>query len=207
MRAGSCWRNCILAAAVVGLLALAACGDSSSSSSTTVKKVVVVPSVVSLRINSGQKFTATALDADGQAVTSATFTWSSSDTDLVVIDNDTAIATAKSAGTAKIYAKDKTYGVTSEAAAVTVTPQIASITLSPVNASIKVGETQQFLATATDVNGKVLNGAVFQWNISYSGVATIDKNGIASGISAGTALVTASSEGVTSPVSTLYVTN
>jgi uncharacterized protein YjdB len=63
------------------------------------------------------------------------------------------------------------------------------------------------MATAKDVKGNTVDGAVFDWGLSFSGVATIDKNGVVTGVSAGTVLVTASTGDVTSPVATVNVTN
>ena len=79
-------------------------------------------------------------------------------------------------------------------------------TVPPINATIKVGQQQHFVATATDVKGNNIASAVLNWSISFSGVATIDSNGTATGVSVGTVLVTANVGGVTSPIATLNVT-
>jgi trimeric autotransporter adhesin len=190
----------------LGALALTSCGGSSSTSTTAVAKIIVQPSVVSIHVGSTQKFTATALNADGNAV-SGTVTWSSSATDVATVDESTGIATAKAGGTAKITATVTGGSVASDPATLTVMPQIASVSLSPINSTIKVGEQQQFVATAKDASGNDVTSAVFQWNISYSGIATIGTNGLATGVSPGTVFVTASTDGVSSPVATLNVTN
>jgi trimeric autotransporter adhesin len=191
---------------VIGALALTSCGSSSSTTSTTVAKVVVQPTVVSVHVNGSQKFTATALNSEGNSV-GATITWASSATDVATVDSTTGIAIAKSGGTTKITATATASNVTSDPASLTVMPQIASVSIAPISFTIKVGETKQFVATATDASGHNVPSAVFQWNISYSGIASIDTNGLATGVSPGTVSITASTDGVSSPVATLYVTN
>jgi uncharacterized protein YjdB len=191
---------------VLGLLALlVSCGGSSSSSST-VAKVVLVPTISSITINGQQAFTANALDASGNTVTGVTFTWASSAADVATVDTS-GVATGIKGGSTEITATSSTGSVTSSPATLTVLPNVASVTISPTSASIKVGGQQQFTATAKDAAGNTVSGAVINWAVSFSGVATIDQNGLATGVSTGTALVTATSGGVTSPVATLNVTN
>ena len=166
-------RVSILVYAALGLLLLMvpSCGGSSSSSASVVTSVTVIPTVSSIAVNDQQSFTANALNADGNQVSGVTFTWVSSDTNVATI-NISGVATAKSGGTAQITATAD--DVTSAPATLKVFPQIGSVTISPVNATIKVGETQQFVATAKDMNGNDVSGVVFNWSISYSGVASID---------------------------------
>src|SRR5579875_1340555 len=86
------------------------------------------------------------------------------------------------------------------------TPTVASIAISPASPSIAVGATQQFTATAKDSSGNTISGVTFAWSSSATGVATINSSGLATGVSAGTTQITASSGGVTSPADTLTVT-
>jgi uncharacterized protein YjdB len=180
---------------------LVACGGSSSTQA--VSKVLVIPSVSSVSINGKQTYTANAVDKDGNAV-SATFTWSSSAPAVATIDSN-GLAVGKSAGSTKITAT--TDNVTSAAVDLTVLPSVASVELSPLSATIRVGEKQQFTATAKDASGKTIEGAVIAWAVSSSVIATMDKNGQATGISAGTVQVTASTGGISSQIANLNITN
>lgn len=187
------------------LLVLFSCGGSGDSS-TKITSVSVVPTISSIKINGQQTFTANSIDKDGNSVTGVTYTWKSSATDVAIIDSN-GLATGKKSGTTQITATASSQDATSSPATLTVLPEIGSVTIAPINAVIKVGGQQQFVATAKDVSGNTVDGAVFGWSVSFSGVATIDPNGLATGVSAGTALVTASAGGVTSPIATLNVTN
>lgn len=91
--------------------------------------------------------------------------------------------------------------------AVTPPPVLVSIAISPTQATIEVGFTQQFTAigiysdeSTADITSEV------NWASSNALVATIDEAGLATGISAETAYITADSDGVTSNQAELTVT-
>src|ERR1041385_8648297 len=82
---------------------------------------------------------------------------------------------------------------------------VATVTMSPATASVLVGATQQFIATLRDANGTVLTGRTVTWTSSALTVATVSTGGLASALLAGTATITATSEGK-SGTATLTVT-
>jgi len=178
------------------------CGGGSSTTQT-VASVNVTPTTSSVSVNGDQQFTATALDSNGQTVSGQTFPWTSSNTSVATIST-AGIATGLTPGSTQITAL--TAGITSTAVTMTVNPSIASISISPTSATIKVGQTQQFTATAVDASGNTVSQAAFSWHNSFGGVASIDANGLATGLSPGTVMITASASGMTSPVATLTVT-
>ena len=69
---------------------------------------------------------------------------------------------------------------------------LESITLSPASASIMVGATQQFSATGhySDGSSAPLTSGLY-WSSSAAGVATVSASGLATGVSAGTATISA----------------
>ena len=70
--------------------------------------------------------------------------------------------------------------------------RINSITLSPASATIAVGQTEQFNGTATTNGGQVITGnSGATWASSNTAVATVDPNGLATGVSAGNTTITA----------------
>ncbi len=71
---------------------------------------------------------------------------------------------------------------------------VASVTLSQQSATIDVGTTLILTATAKDASGNVITGRTTTWTSSNSSVATVD-NGIVTGISVGTATITATIDG------------
>lgn len=70
--------------------------------------------------------------------------------------------------------------------------QVASITITPANSTIAVNGTQQYMATAKDSNGNTLSGVTYTWTSSSNSVATVNANGLATGVAAGTTMITAS---------------
>lgn len=67
---------------------------------------------------------------------------------------------------------------------------IATVTVTPATASITAGTTQQFSATARDANGNIVT-TTFTWSSSNSAAATVDANGLATGVAAGSAQIRA----------------
>lgn len=182
-------------------------GKSSSTTSGPAATINITPLKASISPNQQLGFSATAQDSKGNTVTAATFSWASSTPNVASIGSN-GIALGRSNGTTQITASapGATNGlVTSAPATLTVTQSIASITVSPSPATIAVGGTQQFMAAAFDANGNAIAGVVFAWACSSSVIATIDSNGLATGVAHGTAFINASASGVTSPMAALTV--
>jgi hypothetical protein len=74
----------------------------------------------------------------------------------------------------------------------TVNPIATSITITPTSAGISVGGTQQFMGVGKDASGNTVTGVTFTWHSSNSSVATVSTTGLATGVSAGSADITAS---------------
>lgn len=70
-------------------------------------------------------------------------------------------------------------------------PAIADIVVSPALAGIRVGQTQQFTATAKDASGNTLPGVIFTWSSKNTAVATVDRNGMTTAVGVGTADISA----------------
>src|SRR2546426_3914892 len=87
-------------------------------------------------------------------------------------------------------------GGLSDTTTVVVNPvPVASVSVSPVASGVTVGQTAQLSATTRDSAGNVLTGRTVTWASSNSGVATVSGTGLVMGVTAGTATITAISEG------------
>jgi uncharacterized protein YjdB len=87
-------------------------------------------------------------------------------------------------------------GLLADTAAVTVSiVPVASVTVSPATASLTVGQTAQLAATPRDASGTPLSGRAVTWATSNAAVATVNSNGLVTGATAGSANITATSEG------------
>ena len=123
----------------------------------------------------------------GRVMAEVTVSWSSGDT-LVVIVDSAGLLTAVGAGTTTVTAAA---GDVAGAVVVTVMQSAGSVVVSPSESTIGVGDTLRLVAEAFDENGNRVDGAVFSWLSSDSGVARVDDTGLAEGVAEGTARIRA----------------
>jgi DNA/RNA endonuclease G (NUC1) len=85
-----------------------------------------------------------------------------------------------------------TFGACNDDDSVPPTPEVASVTVAPASNNIFVGATVALTATGFDINGAPIPGATFTWSVDNASVASVSAAGVVTGVSAGTALITAS---------------
>src|SRR5262249_5767587 len=141
------------------------------------------------------KMDATALNAAGAVVATASFTWNSSDASIATVVGGT--VTGIKSGNATITAAS---GGASGSIAVTVRPvPVSSVTVAPDTSTLTVGQTRQLAAVTRDSSGAVLANRSVSWASSNTAVATVSATGpataLATAMTPGTAIITATSEG------------
>jgi hypothetical protein len=72
---------------------------------------------------------------------------------------------------------------------------VASVVVAPDTSTIAFGATTSLTATLADSRGNVLTGRAVTWSSSNANIATVDATGLVTGITAGTATITATAEG------------
>jgi hypothetical protein len=72
---------------------------------------------------------------------------------------------------------------------------VASVGVTPASASVTAGQIVQFTATARDASGNALSGRGMTWSSSSDAVARVNVSGLVVGEAAGSAMITATSEG------------
>ena len=149
---------------------------------------VSVSSLTLSTIGGSEAVSATARDAYGTIVSSATFTWSSDNTTIATVaaTGSNATITARAPGSTIIHARSGTF---SADVAVQVLG-VRAIQVSPTTAAIRTGDTQSFSATFDSDIG--ISKAV-TWTIDNPAVATVSSLGVVTGITPGTAVVRATS--------------
>ncbi len=156
--------------------------------------IAVTPTSASLTVGEAATFTATVRDAAGTAM-SVTVSWSSSDPTVVAVGSD-GTARAIAAGTGTVRA---TVGSLTVQASVVVQPKpaiVASVRISPATpAAITVGATTTLSAAPLDAAGNLVAGRAVTWASSDDRIATVSQAGVVAGVAAGTATISATSEG------------
>jgi hypothetical protein len=152
----------------------------------------VSPASANIAVGGTRQLSAVTKDSAGNTLTGRVVTWASS---------NAAVATVSAAGLVRgVTAGSVTITATSEGksgtAAITVlVVPVASVTVTPASASIAVGATKQLSAVPKDSAGNTLTGRVVTWASSNSAVATVNATGLVTGVTAGSATITATSEG------------
>ena len=72
---------------------------------------------------------------------------------------------------------------------------VAAVAITPGGGTLFVGRTLQLSAATTDAGGAALSGRAVAWTSSADSIARVDPNGVVTGVAAGTASITATSEG------------
>jgi hypothetical protein len=78
-----------------------------------------------------------------------------------------------------------------------VNPTLSSINVAPQSASLAIGKTLQFTATGVNNDGTNASLRNLTWTSSDITIATITTGGLAKGVAAGTATITATDGGIT----------
>ncbi len=170
------------------------------------------PAVVSVRIDaldgplivgSAASLSAQPLNRDGEVVTDAEVSWESSDVSVATVSPAGVIA-GIAAGIAQITARSGSHSATvvigvrepaPRAASSAAPPAVAAVDVIPPRRRLVVGETFGLFAAPVDASGEAVPGRTAQWASSDPSIATVSPRGIVTGVSEGTAVITATVDG------------
>ena len=169
-----------------------ACGDGTTEPPPDPPRpttVTVSPATAELgALDATVQLSAQVQDQNGQVMSGATVTWSSSAAAVATVDAS-GLVTAVANGTATITA---TAGSASGSATVTVAQVVSSVTVAPAEANFAaLGDTLRLTAEAFDANGHAVAGAEFSWGTSDDAAATVDATGLVTAAANGTVTITA----------------
>src|SRR5207247_1238188 len=142
-------------------------------------------------------------DANGTALSGRVVTWATSNAAAATASAN-GLVTGVATGSATIIATSE--GQSGTSALTVANAPVASVTVSPAAATVTVGTTTQLTATPKDANGTALGGRAVTWATSNAAIATVSASGLVTGVAAGSATITATSEGQ-SGTSAITVTN
>ncbi|CAN5227396.1 hypothetical protein BH09PSE6_BH09PSE6_03220 [soil metagenome] len=175
-------------------------------SAATLVSIQLTPASATLPIGLSQRVVAQGLFTDASLTDiSGSVTWASSNAAVAPITVD-GFVKATTTGTTNVTATFN--GVASATSTITVTAAaIASITISPAVATLPIGLTQPFTVAGVFTDGTRPDiTSVVTWRSSDAAKATIDAQGRARAVAAGTSAITAILNGVTSNAVTFTVT-
>jgi len=177
-------------------IAASALGKSGTATVTvtarSVATVVVTPPAASLQVGASVSLQVRTLDADGGVLTGRAVSWSSSNAAVATVTSQ-GVVTGLSSGVTTITA---TSGGRSGQATVTVTlPPVQTVTVTPSRDTIGVGTERAHTAVLRDASGAILTGRALAWSSSAVGIASVSSTGVVTGVSPGSAIISATSEG------------
>jgi hypothetical protein len=166
---------------------------SATAAAGNVRRVVVQPdSAVIEAIGATAQFAASARDAFDNPIPGVNFLWTSLEPSVAVVDPNGSVE-ARSNGTARILAA---VGQFTDTVTVRVRQRVASVVVEPATATILIGATQQFTALARDPRNVTVTDRPLTWSSGAPAVATVNAAGRATGVSAGSAQIRATVDGV-----------
>ena len=183
------------------LLSIVSCTDEDDPlairNPVNLPRIIITPGSVTLRPGATQQFSAEVRDGKtGNVLTGQTVTWSTADT-LIARVNASGLVTVVGPGTAGITAR---YGPAVAVAGVVVLAPVTSVVVSASPSTLTVGATTQLTVQARDASGAPQAREV-TYSTSAPAVATVSSTGLVTAVGAGSATITATSEGQSGTVS------
>ncbi len=183
--------------------------SNSSAGATTITvtdsvpaNILISPAAPSVAVGGRVQLAADVSTATGRALPGRVIRWTSTDTRLATVSSS-GLVTGAATGRAQII------GALSDVAdtvALNIAPAaISALSLTPATSSIASGSTIQFTAHATDADGNTLTGRTVGWSSSDPRIAAVTTSGLVTGGVAGTARITATSEGKTATATIVIV--
>ena len=167
-----------------------------SSSKVPVTSVEVTPHEAALQVGDvlgdSVQLALTVNTAHG-AATDREVIWSTSDPMIAVVSSN-GLVTARAPGVATVLVTSEGQQATARISVVLIA--VASINIGPLSPTADLGATTSLVATSYDRNGRVVSRRERLWETDNPGVAEVDQRGRVTGVAAGTATITVTSEGV-----------
>lgn len=182
------------------LLTVSACGDDDlvgAAPSVGVPVVSVTPRSTSLRVGATQQLAATVKTPEGVDVPNPEVVWATGDSTIATV-SATGLVTVRSPGTAGITARYR--GGEIGSASITVLGPVSGITLTSPATSLTVGLAGVQLNAQTFDAAGLSQSRVVTYTSNNPAVATVNAGGGVTAVSAGTATITAASEGQSASV-------
>lgn len=157
-----------------------------------VAQATVFPDTQTLTPNRTAQLDVVLRDSAGTFLTGRTVTWASLDTAFASV-SATGLVRTRRAGTARITASA---GTGLDTVSVTIVFPARALRLTPSLATVWIGRSQALVLEIRDSAGTLLTDRFAEWTSSNPAVASVSPAGVVSGVSQGTAVITATVEGL-----------
>ena len=187
---------------MIALSILGGCGEDPDPPVAT--EISISPARVTLTaFGETAQFTANVVDQYGDAF-NATVNWSSGEPEVFSVDSD-GVVTAVGNGTGTVTAS--TGNLSASASVIVDAPVATAISISPDSVRLtEIGESAMFTARVTDQHGEDFSATV-SWSSGAPAVFTVDSDGVVTAVADGSAMVTASAEGLNASAPVTVDTN
>ncbi|MDX2122723.1 MAG: Ig-like domain-containing protein [Gemmatimonadota bacterium] len=168
------------------------------TAAAAVASVTVTGEAAEIAVGRTAQLAAVLKDAEGNEIQGRAVTWASSDGTVADVSGLGAV-NGRKAGSATITAESEgkrgTFAVSVIEPTSDLPAQVASVILSSAGRPLEIGQTVQLSATAKDTRGYVLADRTVVWGTNHPEVALVSSSGLVTALGAGSATITASSEG------------
>jgi hypothetical protein len=162
----------------------------------TLSSITIAPANPTIPVAVTQQFRAIGVFSDGTSADMTNLVAWTSNSAVATINPNSGLATGVTAGSALITATSSvaTGGKAGSTTLTVSNATLSSIAVTPLTPTIGSGQTQQFKATGTfsDATTADMTNVVI-WSSGTAGVATINASGLATGVAAGSSVITATS--------------
>lgn len=177
---------------VLAAAALASCASSTSPNNGSVGSITVSPDTDSVAVGGSITLQATVMSPGGQVVAGQQVFWNTGNASIATVSG-AGVVTGVAAGQVKIAASAG--GASGIATINVLPPPVSSVSVSPPLDTIVRSGTVQLTAAAFDAQHNPLANRTFTWSSNSPNIANVDANGLVTGVAAGSATITATSEG------------
>ncbi len=178
--------------AIGSMTTLMSCNQAAVVETSPVASIDLTPPTASVRAGSTVTLSAKPKDLAGTTIDVRPLVWSSSNKAVATVSSS-GVVTALTPGSARIAVS--AFGKSATATITVTLRDVASVVVTPATISMRVSVSAPLQAQTLDAEGTVLAGRVVTWASSNTSIATVSPTGSVTGISAGAATITASSEG------------
>ena len=183
------------------LVVTAACSIvpvTAGGSGEPVSTVTLTPPTPSVGIGQTVQLTATLKDDAGAVLADRLIIWFTSNPAIATVTGTGLVrGTGEGVVTIAAISEGRTGTATVTVTAEPVTPEpVVTIDIEPAAPGVAVGETVQLTATPRDASGEALSGRTVSWSSANPAIASVSQGGLVTGVTGGSAEITATIEGV-----------